>query len=80
VAAVAGLMAAGGFLLAAPGSGCSSFTADSLLVSTDFCFIFDCQGGILGGTVNPCSGVGSGDQTIEGDQSLPLFTDCPNNP
>lgn len=80
VAAIASLAAAGGFLMAAPGSGCSSFAGNSLLVTTDFCFIFDCQGGILGGTIDPCSGIGSGNQTFEGGEQLPLFTDCPSGP
>ncbi len=81
VTALAGLVAAGGYLMAASGSGCSSFSADSLLVTTDFCFIFDCQSGVFGGTIAPCTGAGSGNQTIEGtSDQLPLLTDCPNGP
>jgi len=72
------LIGAGGFLLSGPGTGCMSFLGESSFVSLDFCFIFDCQNGILGGTIDPCSGVGSGDQTVEGQLTgVPLFTDCP---
>ncbi len=69
-----------GYLLAGPQSTCTSFTGESLFVTTDFCFIFDCQGGIFGGTIDPCTGEGSGNQTFETDDNLPLFNDCPNNP
>jgi hypothetical protein len=62
---------AGGYLLAGPGTGCTSYLAESGLVATDFCFIFDCQNGILGGTIDPCA---SGDT---GQTSGPLFADCP---
>ncbi len=72
------LLVAGGFLLAGPGTGCSSFVGQSLLVATDFCFVFDCQNGLFGGTVNPCSGIGSGEQTLEGGTQQPFFTDCPS--
>lgn len=61
------LAAGGGYLLAGPGTGCSSYMGESTLVATDFCFIFDCQNGILGGTIDPCA---SGDQG-------PFFADCP---
>jgi len=70
---VLGLLSSGGFLLAGPGTGCTSFIAESALVSTDFCFIFDCQNGLLGGTINPCPGIPGGAQTIESA----VFTDCP---
>lgn len=70
------LLAAGGFLLAGPGTGCSSFLGEALLVTTDFCFVFDCQSGLFGGAIDPCPGIGSGNQTVEGASQLPLFTDC----
>lgn len=64
--------------MAGPGTGCTSFLAESTLTSADFCFIFDCTNGIFGGTIDPCSGVGSGDQTFEGQQTgTPFFADCP---
>ena len=69
-----GLALGGGFLLAGPSSGCFSYVGSSALSATDFCFVFDCQDGILGGTVDPCAGLGAGDNSGE----LPLFTDCPD--
>lgn len=77
--AVIGLLAGSGFLLSGPATSCTSFTGRSALVSADFCFIFDCQNGILGGSFDPCSGIGSGDTTVEGNTALPVFTDCPTN-
>lgn len=62
------LAAGGGYLLAGPGTGCSSYLGESTFVATDFCFIFDCQNGILGGTIDPCAG-----SPTQG----PLFVDCP---
>jgi len=46
-----------------------------LLSSGDFCFIFDCQNGILGGTIDPCF------QTLDADGNAipPVFVDCPND-
>jgi len=73
------LLAGSGFVTSGPGTGCSSYVGESALVATDWCFIFDCQNGILGGTVDPCSGIGRGDQTVEGQTRPPLFTDCPTN-
>ncbi len=73
----AALLGSGGFLLATTSTGCLSFGAKSLALSTDFCFIFDCQNGILGGTIDPCSGIGSGDNTVEATEAQPVFTDCP---
>ena len=78
-AAVASLVLAGGFLMAGPGTSCLSFVGESAFVSTDFCFIFDCQNGFLGGSIRPCAGQGSGNQTFQNDD-LPLFADCPNGP
>ncbi len=68
---------AGGYLMAGPGTSCSSYVGESTFVAADMCFIFDCQNGIFGGTFDPCSGVGSGDNTVEGQTAPPLFTDCP---
>jgi len=67
--AMVGLALGGAYLLAGPGTNCASYLAESALTATDFCFIFDCQNGILGGTIDPCaSGNGVG----------PLFADCPS--
>lgn len=70
---VAGLALGGGFLLAGPGTGCMSFAAESALTTTDFCFIFDCGNGLLGGTIDPCPGGETGDDSGQ----APLFVDCP---
>lgn len=75
----AALVGTCGYLMAGPGTSCSSYVGESTLVITDMCFIFDCQNGIFGGTLDPCSGIGSGNQTIEGGTQPPLFTDCPTN-
>lgn len=79
IIAAIGVVAAGGFVFSGPGTSCTSYIGRSALVAADLCFVFDCQNGILGGTINPCSGIGSGDQTVEGQTQLPLFTDCPTN-
>ena len=73
------VLAGSGILMSGPGTSCSSFLGETGLVTADFCFIFDCQNGILGGTIDPCSGIGSGNQTGEGQTQQPLFTDCPTN-
>lgn len=65
LAALVAIAAGGGYLLTGPNTGCVSFMAESAVTATDFCFIFDCQNGILGGTIDPCSG------------ERPLFADCP---
>jgi len=74
-----GAMAVGGIAVSGPGTSCSSFAAESLLVTADFCFIFDCQNGALGGTLNPCSGFPSGTGTPEAEvpTGIAVFTDCP---
>ncbi len=68
---------AGGLLVSGPGTSCSSYVGETTFVAADLCFIFDCQNGILGGTLDPCSGIGSGNSTVEGQTSPPLFADCP---
>lgn len=70
-----------GYLMVTP--TCTSFVGESFLRLTDFCFIFDCQGGIFGGTLDPCAGAESGAQTVEsvGDNASPPFlNDCPTGP
>ena len=58
-------IAAGAVVISGPGTSCSSFTAETLVTSTDFCFIFDCQNGAWGGTLDPCNA------------ASPTFVDCP---
>ncbi|MCG3138076.1 MAG: hypothetical protein HJJLKODD_01934 [Phycisphaerae bacterium] len=59
------MMFLGGTALLGTGSkaGCARSAGDTVLVSANFCFIFDCQNGVLGGTFNLCSPV-------------PLLVDC----
>lgn len=71
--AFASLIAGGGFLFAGQSTSCISFAGESLLTSGNFCFIFDCQSGILGGTIDPCSQ----STDANGDLQPPLFVDCP---
>lgn len=78
------LLAGSGILLSGPGTSCSSYIGESAFVATDFCFIFDCENGILGGTFDPCAernefeGVGTGgvftDQYVNEGTFL---ADCP---
>ena len=68
VLSILGVVLAGGYVIAGPGTGCFSYSMETTLSSTNFCFIFDCQNGILGGTIDPCSDTGTG----------PVFVDCPN--
>jgi hypothetical protein len=65
IAAAIALLAGGGWLLTGPNTGCGSFLLQSAVSAADFCFIFDCQNGILGGTFDPCAG------------ENPLLADCP---
>lgn len=50
---------------------CPRFTTEGVLTPIDFCYIFDCQSGFLGGAIQPC-----GDPTTADDD---LFVDCPGN-
>jgi hypothetical protein len=50
-------------------SGCVTFAGSDALQAVDFCAIFDCTGGFLGGVINPC-----GDPTTRDDD---LLLDCP---
>ncbi len=75
VAKVVGLLAGGGFLLSGPGTGCGSYLSESLLVATDFCFIFDCQNGFFGGVIDPCADTDGNAGTDDA-----FFVDCANAP
>jgi hypothetical protein len=68
----------GGLLFAGPGTGCASYVVESALATADFCFIFDCQNGILGGTIDPCPPLDdlSGEAVLS-PPSGPIFVDCP---
>ncbi|MFQ5495154.1 MAG: hypothetical protein ACE5EX_07205 [Phycisphaerae bacterium] len=71
---VLSIVLGGSVLFSGPGTGCVDIMTESFLTTTDFCFIFDCQNGLFGGTIDPCAGTGQGDRSGE----LPLFTDCPD--
>ena len=70
VAVVVALVGACGFLMSGPGTGCGSFALETVAANADFCFIFDCQDGVLGGTIDPCP------TQMEGGNAN-LFVDCP---
>lgn len=61
------------------GAGCASFGGEQALIATDFCFIFDCNNGAFGGTIQPCAGAATiGDNGEVVNTRSPLFTDCVN--
>lgn len=68
----------GAFLVAGPSTGCLGYSIESALATADFCFIFDCQNGILGGTIDPCPPVDDSvvDPTLS-PPTGPVFVDCP---
>jgi len=74
VAIAAAMIGLGGLVFSGPGTSCSSYMAETALTSADFCFIFDCQNGVLGGVFDPCSPLS--ETTVESQTALPLFTDC----
>jgi hypothetical protein len=64
--AVIGLvLAAAGTLFVSGNLTCASFFANSAQSSVDFCFVFDCQNGAIGGLIDPCS------------NTYRVFVDCP---
>ena len=60
----------GGGMLFTTGAepACISFASEQALATTDFCFLFDCQNGAIGGLIDFCS---------QSSLEEPLFTDCP---
>ncbi len=70
------ILASGAFLMQSPNFGCESFIGETAMSALDFCFIFDCNSGILGGTVQPCPEDVSNDGTATDNF---LFVDCPVN-
>ncbi len=65
------LVGAGGFLMSGPGTGCTSLLGTKAVEAADFCFIFDCNNGILGGTIDPCAGARGNE-----DGNPSLLMDC----
>jgi hypothetical protein len=66
--AVLVLVSAAGVLMVESGLACASLFGEQALAATDFCFIFDCQNGALGGTIRFCS---------NSPNESPTFNDCP---
>lgn len=64
-----GLLVVGAGTLAQVPVNCFTFAAQTGVMGIDFCSLFDCQNGILGGLIRPC-----GDPTTAEDD---LFADCP---
>ena len=70
-----GLIGFGGFLTVGPNATCASFALETVATTVDFCFIFDCQSGVLGGTIDPCD-VGFSDSPNQVGGLA--FADCPD--
>ena len=69
------MVAAGGSLMFTSNLGCESFVGQSLMNTLDFCFIFDCDDGLLGGTIKPCQQA----LDVNGDPTGPVLVDCPTD-
>lgn len=65
------VFASGAVMLTSPNFACESFLGETVMSGLDMCFIFDCNSGIFGGTVQPCAGGTDGENN--------LFVDCPTN-
>lgn len=77
----AAMTLSGGILFAGPGTSCTSFLLESALDAVDFCFVFDCQNGILGGTIQPCGPFDNFSQdALNSPPTGPVFIDCPDLP
>ena len=70
----AALVGSGGMLFQGSNVQCASLAAENLLTTVDFCFIFDCQTGIFGGTIDPCD---IGETNSPNMQPGLVFEDCP---
>ena len=73
MAALAVGLATGALVMQSPNFACESFMGETVLATADFCFIFDCNSGILGGTLQPCV------ETVDasGANTGTLLLDCP---
>ena len=73
VAATVVALATGAMVLTSSNFACESFLGETLMTSLDMCFIFDCNSGILGGTIQPCQ-----EGIDENGDPVPnyLFVDC----
>ncbi len=86
VAAVAAVLLGGGVMFAAGGGACAEFAGQAALGSVDFCFLFDCVDGAIGGLLRPCDDVGSVNTLFDNRDSTDgaasvnagrTFVDCP---
>ena len=71
---VVAALTTGAMVLASPNFACESYMVESALTALDFCFIFDCNNGVLGGTVDPCAG----GVDAAGEPTPGLLVDCPD--
>lgn len=86
-AGVAALVLGGGLLFQSA-AGCAQFGAQSTLGSVDFCFLFDCIDGAIGGLLQPCDNIGTINTGFDNRDTIGsaedpgfgrLFNDCPDN-
>lgn len=79
------LVVSGGIAFVTGGGACASLAGESLLGSVDFCFLFDCVDGAIGGLLQPCDNVGPVNIEFVATDALPrpaagvglpLFDDC----
>lgn len=47
-----------------PGGGCSSFYANGIATSVDFCYLLNCDNGFIGGLVQPCGDPNSAEDDL----------------
>ena len=75
------LLVSGAYLCAGSPMACGSLSGEAAMSAVDFCFMFDCTNGAIGGLVDPCGTVGvDPDDTTDrpGFYGGPLFADCVN--
>lgn len=77
------LILGGGYAFMNNGLGCASFAGETVLGTVDFCFLFDCVDGAIGGLIQPCDEANDSfgnrvprDPTTPG-QAGRIFEDCP---
>jgi hypothetical protein len=68
-----GLVATTGMLFAGSTLACTSLAFDQAAQAVNFCFLFDCQNGALGGLIQFCDTTTTTDTT---DPNHSLLADC----
>ncbi|RJP33904.1 MAG: hypothetical protein C4547_11620 [Phycisphaerales bacterium] len=85
-AAAAAVLLGGGVMFLEGAGGCAELAGQATLGSVDFCFLFDCVDGAIGGLLRPCDDVGAVNPNFDdrdsffGGPSLNFgrtFSDCP---